>query len=250
MQTTQGTVLQSLRAVQAFLEVNADKLGGVVETGARKRLDDAIKDLTAHASDQSGSFLASQGATLKQRTLRRVLVREHMAPVARIARADLPVTPEIEPLRMPVGRPTPERLAALAYGMAKAADPHASVFVAAGLPQDFIARLTAAADAMLAAINDRTQKRGTRSGATKGIRQKLVAARKIVHVLDALVQNALKDEPALLASWNLIKRVQRVGGRQAAAPAATPSPAPAAPGPTLTPGDSPAEDTPAPGGTA
>jgi hypothetical protein len=29
-----GTVLQSLPAVQAFLKVNADKLGAVVETGA------------------------------------------------------------------------------------------------------------------------------------------------------------------------------------------------------------------------
>jgi hypothetical protein len=160
-------VLQSLRAVQAFLEVNADKLSTVAATGARKRLDDVITDLATHASDQTGSYLASQGATQKQRALRRVLLRDHMAPIARIAKADLPLTPEIEPLRMPAGRPTAERLSALASGMAKAASPHADVFVDAGLPQDFIARLTTAAENMLGALSDRMQSRGKRGGATQ-----------------------------------------------------------------------------------
>jgi hypothetical protein len=222
MRTKQGSTLQSLRAVQAFLDQNADTLASVVHTGARQQLDDAIVTLSTHASDQTGNNLASQGATLKQRALRQSLLRDHMAPVSRIARADLPLTPEVEPLKMPRGRPTTERLAVAAYGMAKAALPFSAVFVSAGLPQDFVAQLNAAADAMLLAIDNRTQSRGKRGGATQGLKRKLVSGRKIVHVLDAFVQSALKDDHALLASWNVVKRVQRLTGRAAAPVAPTP----------------------------
>jgi hypothetical protein len=214
MQTTQGSMLASLRAVQAFLDQNADPLAAVVKTGARQQLDDAIRVLSAHASDQTGSDLAAQGATRTQRTMREALLRDHMAPISRIARADLPVTPAVESLRMPRGRPTTERLAAAANGMAKAAVPFSPVFVSAGLPQDFVAQLNTATDAMLVALNDRTQNRGRRGGATQGLSEKLSAGRRIVHVLDAFVKSALKDNPSLLANWNMVKRVQKTNGRQ------------------------------------
>src|SRR5258708_17087376 len=123
MQTTQGNMLHSLRTVQAFLDDNAATLAGVIGTGARQRLDAAILELSVHASDQTGNTLASQGATQRQRALRHVLLRDHMTPIARVAKADLPQTPDIEPLRMPKGKPTVERLAAAAYGIAKAALP-------------------------------------------------------------------------------------------------------------------------------
>lgn len=238
MQTAQGNMLQSLRTVQAFLEDNADKLAGVVKTGARQKLQDAIAELSGHASDQTGSNLAAQGATQKQRALRQALVRDHMAPISRIAKADLPFTPEIEPLRLPKGRPTTEKLAAAAYGMSKAAAPFSQVFVAAGLPVDFIARLEGAADAMLLSISERSQSRGKRRGATTGLKAKLTAGRNIVHILDAFVKSALKDDPALLSNWNLVKRVVKVTGRAGAQAAPTPAPALPAPaaaaaGPTL-----------------
>ena len=37
MHTAQGNMLQSLRAVHAFLDENAAKLTGVVNTGARQK---------------------------------------------------------------------------------------------------------------------------------------------------------------------------------------------------------------------
>jgi hypothetical protein len=246
MQTTQGSMLQSLRAVQAFLDQNAEPLASVVKTGARQQLADAIAVLSGHASDQTGSNLASQGATLKQRALREALLRDHMAPISRIARADLPVTPEVEPLRMPKGKPTVERLAAAAHGMAKAATRFTEVFVAAGLPLDFVAQLNAATDAMLATGTERMQRRGLRSGATQGLRQKLSAGRRIVHVLDAFVKSALKDDPSLLANWNVVKRVQKTTGRAAitVVPPVKPPSTPTAPAPTiLTPVPTPAPIT-------
>ena len=112
MQTTQGNMLQSLRAVEAFIDANAATLTGVVSTGARQRLTGAIGELAAHVSTQTGSALTAQGSTKNQHLVREVLLRDHMAPLARIARADLPQTPQIAPLRMPRGRPTAPKLAA------------------------------------------------------------------------------------------------------------------------------------------
>jgi hypothetical protein len=223
MQTAQGTMLETLRSVENFLDAHADKLAGVVKTGARQKLTDAIAALDLHASDQTGGLLASKGATQKKQSLRVALLRDHMAKIARIAAADLPNTPELEPLRMPKGKPTVEKLAALAAGMAKTAAPYADVFIAAGLPADFIAQFNQATDAMTGAISERTASRGLRSGATTGLKQGLSDGRKIVHILDAFVRSALTDDPALLRNWNLVKRVPRPTGR--AAPSTPPTPA-------------------------
>jgi hypothetical protein len=241
MQSDQGRILQSLRDVQTFLETYAGKLGDVVNTGARKSLDDMIAELANHVTDQTSSFIGAKSATQQQAALRQVLLRDHMAPIARIARASLPNTPAVAPLRMPKGAPGIEKLAAAAYGMAKAAAPFTATFTAAGLPADFVERLNQAADAMIAAVGDRSQKRGARRGATTGLKTTLSKGRKIVGVLDAFVHTALKDDPSLLSNWNGIKRVSiTTGGKQTSAadapatPASTPStPAPAsAPAPT------------------
>lgn len=244
MRTVQGSMLQSLRTVDAFLEEHADKLAGVVSSGSRQKLNDAIAELQSHAAEQTGSGLASQGATRKQLALRKALLRDHMAPIARIAKADLPQTPEIEPLRMPKGRPSIEKLAAAAYGMANAAAPFIGVFTTAGLPADFIAQLGNAADALVLSLSERSQSRGRQSGATKGLKSMLSAGRRIVHVLDAFVKSALKDDPALLANWNSVKRVQLVAVRPATptppAPPAPPAPSDPAPIPTPTPAPVPA----------
>jgi hypothetical protein len=233
MQTEQGNMLQSLRSVKEFLERNKDKLAGVVHTGARERLDAAIAALEGHATSQSGSALAAQGATQTQRALRAALLRDHMAPISGIAHADLPHTPALKPLRMPRGKPTPERLATAARGMAEAAAAHAELFVAAGLSTDFIAQLNQATDAMLASLNDRVQSQGTRKTATSALKSKLSAGRKIVRVLDTFVKKALVDDPHLLDGWKLVKRVAKTRANTATTTAAgtptpTPTPTPAA----------------------
>jgi len=217
-------MLESLRSVEHFLDENADKLANVVNTGARQRLTAAITDLSAHASEQTGSNLAAQGATQKKEALRLALLRDHMAPIARIAAADIPNLPELSPLRMPRGKPTAEKLASFAYGMGAAAAPYADTFTKAGLGADFVAQLSAAADAVVGVVANRTTSRGKRRGATDGLKARLTEGRKVVHILDALVRSALKDDPALLGNWNLVKRVTKSShGRPAAATSSTTS---------------------------
>jgi hypothetical protein len=78
---------------------------------------------------------------------------------------------------------------------------------------------------MLAAIGDRTQSHGQRKGATTGLKVTLSRGRKIVGVLDAFVKTALKDDPALLADWDVIKRVRIIPTRPTAEePAVNPAP--------------------------
>jgi len=234
MQTRQGSMLQSLRNVEAFLDNHADVLGTVVQSGTRQKLADAIASLSTHVSGQAGSSLASRGATQKHYALRRALIRDHMSHVARIAAADLPRTPELVPLRMPPQNLPAEKLAAAAYGMADAAKPFVTVFTAAGLQADFIEQLVAAADALTMSLDDRAQKRSAQRGATTGLKAKLSAGRKIVHVLDAFVQSALKDDPSLLSAWNGAKRVRVIPPTPT--PVITPSsPAPGPVSTTLTP---------------
>ena len=218
MRTREGRTFQSLRAVKAFLESYTDRLAGVVNTGARKRLDEIIASLTDYVATQGGSDLAAQGATRKQHALRRILLRRHMAAIARVAKADLPYAPALEPLRMPKGKPTAERLAAAAHGMAKAAAPFIDTFTTAGLPADFIEKLDDAADQLLASVAERARCRGERGGATEAIRTRLSEGRKIVAVLDVFVSAALEDDPALLANWNIVKRVQKLPGGAANTP--------------------------------
>lgn len=225
MQTRQGSMLQSLRNVEAFLDQHADVLADVVKSGTRQKLADAIAALSTHVAGQAGSRLASKGATRKHYALRRALIRDHMAPVARIAAADLPRTPELAPLRMPPQNLPAEKLAAAAYGMADAAKPFIEVFTAAGLPADFLEQLVAAADAMTASLDERAQNRSAQRGATTGLKASLSAGRRIVHVLDAFVRTALKDDPALLSAWNGAKRVRVIPPTPLPTTAASPSPA-------------------------
>lgn len=215
MQTKQGHELTSLLGVQAFLADRVEQLPEAANSGARRKLDEIIAQLSADATNQAGGTLAAQGETQHQHALRHALVRFHIAPLVCIARAELAHTPEIEPFRMPRGLPPVPKLAAAAYGMAEAAARHASVFIAAGLPDDFAEQLTGAADALMESLSKRTQHRGTVRGATTGIRNRLVAGRRIVRVLDAFVRRTAHDDLALLAGWDSVKRVPRVGGRRA-----------------------------------
>lgn len=226
MRIEQTTMLQSLRAAEAFVDDHADKLGGVVQTGAKQRLAAAIAALDDHVAMQAGGVIEAKGLTRKQRALRVALLRDHMTSIARIARADLPHTPELAALRMPKGHPSVERLAQAATGMAQAVEPHAAVFTAAGMQPDFIAQLTQAADELLASIGERTQSKSRSRGATAGLKATLSEGRKVVWVLDSFVRTALKDDAALLAEWESTIHVPQRGGRSEGSTTPSVSPAP------------------------
>lgn len=223
MENTQGNCLQSLLNVQAFLADHAERFPDVMRAGTRRKLDALVAEVGRLVVEQERSRLVERGLTKRIQVLRRAVLRDHMTPIARIARAELLEMPVVEPLRLPKARVTSPQLAAAAKGMAEAAAPHAGVFVSAGLSHDFVRELEAAADVLLGALSDRAQRRGSRRGATDGLRNGLSAGRRLVHVLDALVQRALDDDETLLAHWNNVKRVERLPGRRHGAASTTPT---------------------------
>ena len=223
MRTTEANQLQSLRAVQSFLDRHRGALADIATGGARRRLDEALASLELHVVDQAASELAARSYTQRYRALRRRLVRTHMAPLALVARAAEPPVPALEPFSLPRGKPTAHRLAAVAYGMATAAAPHAETFTSAGLPTDFAEQLVRAADAMLEAITARGKERGRHRGATHGIRAKLASARRIVRVLDAFVTAAFEDDAVMLAAWSSATHVRRTARPTADATPVIPS---------------------------
>lgn len=222
METKQGTALQTLQDVQRFLELHKDKLGQIPASGARAALDQVVADLSTHVGDQAGGNLETRGATRRYRALRGVLLYDHMKPIAKIAQAELPRTPAIEPLKMPPTNASAQRLASFAKGMAETATQYADVFVGQGLPADFAQQLLTARDDMLESVTARNQSVAKRRGATEALKQRLSRARRVVAVLDAMVTPALADEPALVASWKTIKRVRRFGGGGTSASVAAP----------------------------
>jgi hypothetical protein len=225
MRTTQGNMLRSLTNVQSFLDEHAGRLAGVVTLGIRKQLDDAIVELSEVATDQQDHTIAAQQLTQRQRSLRTILLQDHMEPIANIARVDLPQTPELEPLRLPTRRLSIARLAVAARAMGKAAQRHNDVLLATGLPVDYLAQLEAATDAMVKSLNDRDASRGKMTGATTGLREKLSRGRRIVRVINTFVRKALRGDATLLRNWTSVKRVRIVPVQSATAAPATALPA-------------------------
>ena len=158
MKNDQANAMLSLRTVDAFLDAHADKLPGIAQSGARRRLTGTLEAARDHTADQARSNIEAQGLTRKHRTLRTTLVRDHMRPIARVARADLSAIPDFQALRLPPSGVTPSKLFAAALGMAQVAQSNAQPFLDAGMAADFTAQLVSAAEAMMHALDSRKRR--------------------------------------------------------------------------------------------
>src|SRR5437870_11664073 len=101
MRSKQGSVLETLRRTQGFLDAHAPLLDEVNKSSSRRKLDDVAAQLAAHAVNQDGGSRGSKGETAKQRTLRLALRFNHMRPIAAVAKERLRDVPEFEALQMP-----------------------------------------------------------------------------------------------------------------------------------------------------
>lgn len=213
MQTRQGHGVDALRAVQLFLLENEASLGGVARSGARQRLDAVLAQLEVQATDQASGALEQQMATQLSHVRRDELVRLHMAAIVAAARLEARRIPELAALRMPRGNLSVARLAAEAMGMASMASKHEAVFLAAGLPPNFVEELREAAQGMTDARGFHLYRRASVGGATTGIRVALTTGRRLVALLDKLIRRDARHDSALLMSWEAVKQTHRIGRR-------------------------------------
>jgi hypothetical protein len=245
LNSLQERIYDTGRRIQAFLDANDATLGTINKSGMRAELDAVVTALGQSSTSQAAGRVNAIGETANQRTLRLALRLNHMHPIASVARARLRSVPNFQAMTLPKPNTRVVSLIAHASGMAEAAQPYSQVFVDAGLPPDFLAKLTAAADAVKASIDTRAAARGQRSGATGTLKDLVTRARLAIKALNAFVVPRLSGDVAhsgLLAEWKTARRVHAKGGpvigvEQEARAAGEPSaaPVPSVPPPVIAP---------------
>ena len=201
--------LAACRQTQQFLDAEAAALGTIPTSGARKRLDDVTVVLEQMGERQGTHRTLAKGALGSELLLARTLRRQHVRPVVRIVRAELPGVTALSAVALPPGGLNSTALATRARDLAAAVEPFAAVFVESGLPADFLDRMRAAADRLVQAVNGKGSHRTTRQGATDSLTKAFRRARKVVRVLDALVRAQLDEQDPLITEWNRASREVR-----------------------------------------
>src|SRR3954462_3324388 len=164
------TTLHSLRGAQSFLQEYGHALRTIASTGLVQRLDAIIAVAYTHLTDDVVAQTRVNSLAWTEQVLRRELIHDHLSPLVRIARADLPHTPEFRVLRMPAGRPTLDAVVSTARAMGGIAERFASTFIAAGMQPGFADALHAAIAAVLGARDARRAAHAQRRGAVRGLR--------------------------------------------------------------------------------
>ena len=189
----------------------------------------SLTELSEHVEAQDAESRVTINAISRQASLRAALLRDHMAPLASSAQLELAGKPELAAFTLPKSKPSLERLAQMANGMARAAEPYTATFVQVGLKPDFVPALHAAAAELMGAQEDKAQGKRNVKIATSALRMKLGRARKVIRVVDRMVRSALVGNEHLLDGWKQAKRVPQTRGSAAiAATPITPAAAPAA----------------------
>jgi hypothetical protein len=213
--------LDSIVRVQDFVHTHAELLRGLQESDVLKQLKDSIAAIFDHGNTQGTTQRSLAGQTSRQRALEKQLVRSHMIPIAKFARAKLRGAPDFAALTPRGDNLVGATLLRSARSMATAAAPYADALTAGGFPADTIAQFTAAIDAVSDAIAQRGHLRYVRVGSTKGIAEQIARGREAVKLLDAAICRQFAFDETFLAAWASASRVDlKPGTPRAASPAA------------------------------
>jgi hypothetical protein len=224
MDTQQRYGAQSLERAQQFFDVHADVLGVVNGTELRRQLDAAVAELRRAVTEQDTCARDKVGERHNQEALESVLVKSHLSPIAKFARAELAVVPNFRALTPSTRNVTGDRLVNVARSVGGAAAPWADQFVAGHFPADFLAQLAAATDAVKASMEVRSGKNLQRVNATQRVATAVKSGRKIVARLDARVTKLIAGNAGLLEEWRVARRVVLKPGVVKATAAGAPAP--------------------------
>ena len=113
-----------------------------------------------------------------------------------------------ELFRLPAGSGR-RNLVAAARVFAENAETHKQKFLDAGMDEDFITDLNKAADHLENALNNAASSTGERVGATDMVGIEVDAANDIVDDMDPIVRRVYRNNPAKLAQWDFVSKVER-----------------------------------------
>jgi hypothetical protein len=189
----------------------------------RKQLTTIAAAIADAGTDASAKMTAARdGTTSKART--RDALATSLEAVARTARAIALDTPGLED-KFFLGGKSDQELITAGRTFARDAVAFAVHFIAHGMPKTFIGGLGAVVDAFEQAIHDRQAKVDAHLAARGRIEVALASAMAALRKLDAIVANALHDDPVTMQVWKRDRRVR--AARSEKKEAATPD------GPTL-----------------
>src|SRR5579859_7622080 len=149
MQKMQTVLYNTLRRIQDFLDLHNDIFSTINQSDARKELDALVIKIGDQGQSEASAKMIAKSETGNLKNLRVDLRKNHMDPVAKIAKSKLRNTPQFTALTLPKGNLSDVKLAQYANAMADAAQPYSATFIAQGQPADFIAQMRSAAAAIL-----------------------------------------------------------------------------------------------------
>jgi hypothetical protein len=260
MLKSQGTLVDTLRGMQRFLDDNAIAVGPGLDV-ARGTLDTTVAVIESHFVQQDAGGRNALGSTQKLEALKTALRFDRMRPIAEIAKRKLSEVPEFKALALPRQGGTTKRLIVAAQAMAAAAAPYASTFIELGLPTDFLSQLQALVDELSQTVGARQQNKSLRTGATAGLAASVTEGHSIIKLMDSLVRPRIRSNPVLLTNWlstirfnrtakNTVPAVSTTGSASApstTSTTSTPTPAAATAAPATAAPVAPAASAPAAG---
>ncbi len=210
--TKQG--LQTLRRAHAFLTAREYDVAMGTLAPHITTLASVVKQLETHAIEQDGRARSIRIRTTAKRDLARVLRKEYLRPIARLARSLFPDDTALQAGFQLPRRKDAEGLLQAAGGIAERAAEHKERFIAKGLSPDFVERLRRATEQYRDAIVGRGLDVGRRSAASAGLIVDLARGREVVRLIDDMLAPRLASQPELLAEWRSITRFTRQGGAE------------------------------------
>jgi len=213
----QKQMLETLVRVRAF--VAAHPVTGPLSYGsAPGTLDEVVPRVREYAGVQVTARALSSAELRAQAKLVQQLRDRHMRPIAAIARAQ--IEPESD-VRLPAAIKMPRagigvtKILQACDGMIEAARPFEAVFIASGLPADFLARFTAMRDELEGMLGNRAALVGTHVGARAGLKVQIRRGRSAIDRIDAVVRATFDGDVETLAKWRAAKRVHQLTGPSA-----------------------------------
>lgn len=212
MRQDQQREFDSLIRSQDFFTNYGVAIGPVATSAAKQLIDDAVSQIRAHITDQGVTKRAIAGQSGLIAGMAKQLVKSHVSPITKFARANLKGVTDYQKLTKTPKADSTKKLVSEAYSIATSAAPYAAQMSAAGFPADTVDQLLAATNELNDAIVKREPMRTSRVASTKSIDQLLKDGRDGVRKINAVLAKRLVADAPALAAWRSASRVDAKQG--------------------------------------
>jgi uncharacterized protein (UPF0335 family) len=199
--------LRRFRRVEGFVMEHARPIVGSRLDRMLAQLRSIIERIERAGADHDSVRRQSLRKTREERSLLADLREDHMLRVSEIASVDADAPKGLaRSMRSPHKRTALHRTLAAAHAMVDIAATHADWFVSQGLESGFVRDYRAAIAAVERVERERDRLLRRQIETSAAVQMELQKGKRLVQGLSAVLRRDLKGEPALLATWQKIKR--------------------------------------------